>query len=173
MLSGMSKSRGTYMGKLSRTDYFRVVRRQYKVATKKRKGELLDAACQLTGLHRKVVARHLRGRVPSRSQQLKRPDRYSLEAKQTVRTLWHAAGEICAERLHPFLPELLDKLVACGELRISPETDAGVRCMSAATVKRIIARAKRRDTVRLGGTTKPGSLLKPKPKPCYNPSMTA
>lgn len=148
------------MGKLSRSDYFRVVKRQYKKVAKKQKGELLDSAVELTGLHRKVVARHLRNRQAKKKVVLKRPDRYSPETKQAVRALWHAASDIAAERLHPFIPELLDKLVACNELTITPKSDSQLRKISLATVKRIVRTEKRRSTIRIGGTTKPGSLLK-------------
>ena len=160
MLSGMSTKPGTYMGKLARADYFRVVGKQYKRSSKEKKGGLLDEAVRVTGLHRKVVQRHLRtGPQPGRASP-KRPDRYSTQTKQVVRELWHAAGDIAGERLHPFIPDLLDKLVACGELVVSTETDAQLRKISLATVKRIVAREKRRSTIRIGGTTKPGSLLK-------------
>jgi hypothetical protein len=30
--------------------------------------------------------------------------------------LWQASGRIGAHRLHPFVPELLDRLVQCGKL---------------------------------------------------------
>lgn len=147
------------MGRLSRADYFRVVRSQYKKANKKTKGELLDAACQLTGLHRKVVARHLRAKAKHAKQRTRRPDTYSHEAKQTILKLWHAANDICAARLHPFIPDLLDKLILFG-LVVSSEADAQLRQVSLATVKRILRGEQRRSTIRIGGTTKPGSLLK-------------
>ncbi len=148
------------MNQVARTDYFRVARKQYAGASKKKKGELLDAAVELTGLHRKVAARQLRGLSVRKKRSLKRADHYSAATKQAVRDLWHAASDIAAERLHPFIPDLLDKLVAYHELSVSPETDAQLRKISLATVKRIVAREKRRSTVRIGGTTKPGSLLK-------------
>ena len=147
------------MGKLSRADYFRVVRAQYKKANKKTKGELLDAACQLTGLHRRVVARHLRTQPRRKRLRAKRPDIYSYETKQTVMKLWHAANDIAAARLHPFIPDLLDKLKQFG-LVVSPEAETQLRHISLATVKRILKGEKRRSTIRIGGTTKPGSLLK-------------
>lgn len=148
------------MAKLTRADYFRVVGRQYKRAGKRQKGELLDAACQLTGLHRKVVQRHLRARPRRIKRHPKRPDRYSAQTKRAVQFLWQTANNICAERLQPFIPELLDKLVACGELSLSSETDKQLRRISTATVKRIVRNEKRRSTIRIGGSTKPGSLLK-------------
>ena len=48
-----------YMNKLTRADYFRVMGKRYAKAKKKRKGVILGDACDLTGLHRKVVARRL------------------------------------------------------------------------------------------------------------------
>lgn len=148
------------MAKLTRADYFRVVAKQYQRGSKKKKGELLDAAVQLTGLHRKVAQRHLRTRSQRGKRRPKRSDRYSAETKRAVRFLWRAASDICAERLQPFIPDLLDKLVACGELTVNMATDEQLRSISTATVKRIVRGDKRRSTIRIGGTTKPGSLLK-------------
>ncbi len=85
---------------------------------------------------------------------------YSAETRRVVLKLWHAAGDICAERLHPFIPDLLDKLIACGELAVTSETDAQLRRISLATVKRTVGGEKSRSVIRLGGTTKPGSILK-------------
>ena len=160
MLSGMSTDYGVYMSKPSRVDYFRVVRKQYKKASKKKKGELLDAAMQLTGLHRKVIQRHLRTKSQRTRRSPKRPDRYSQETKQAIRDLWHATSDICGERLQPFIPDLLDKLIDCQEMTVSSETDAQLRRISIATIKRIVSTEKHRSTIRIGGTTKPGSLLK-------------
>lgn len=151
------------MSKQARRDYFRVMGKKYIKASKKRKGAILDDACVLTGLHRKVAARQLlsgaRKQTP-RPETRGRPAYYSHETKQAALKLWHAAGDIAAERLHPFIPDLLDKLVACGELTVSLETDAQLRKISLATVKRIVGSEKHRSTIRIGGTTKPGSILK-------------
>ena len=150
-----------YMGRKARTEYVGVLRIRYEAAGKQEKGRLLDDATQVTGLHRKALIRLLKAKPPPIRQQFRTGRNvYTTETRQTVLVLWHTAGEICAERLHPFLSDLLDKLVACGELTISDGTDVQLRKISLATVKRIVAREKRRSTVRLGGTTKPGSLLK-------------
>jgi len=153
---------GDYMGKLTRQDYFRVMGKKYAKASKKRKGGILDDACELTGLHRKVVARQLRRNVRKRqptSETRGRPTYYSIETKKAVLKLWHAANDIAAERLHPFIPDLLDKLIVFG-MAVRPETDAQLRKISLASVKRIVISEKRRSTIRIGGTTKPGSILK-------------
>src|SRR5207248_1997652 len=113
--------------------------------------------------HRVYAAALLRSppkRSTSRKLKRQRPDRYSAETKQAVRDLWHAASDICAERLQPFIPDLLKKLMACQEMNPSLATIEQLLEISTATVKRIVNREKHRSTIRIGGTTKPGSLLK-------------
>ncbi|QQS20122.1 integrase [Candidatus Saccharibacteria bacterium] len=114
----------------------------------------------ITGYHRTYASVLLRSPPPKAIIRKPRTARYSVETKQVVLLLWHATSNICAERLQPFMPELLDKLVACGELAVRPEIDDQLRQISLATVKRIVSREKRRSIIRIGGTTKPGSLLK-------------
>lgn len=151
------------MSRLSRQEYLAVMRKKYRKLSqnqKKERSQLLDDVVDITGYHRTYAAAILRS--PPRRKYIRKPraSRYSIETKRTVLMLWHAASDICAERLQPFMPELLDKLVACSELTVTPETDAQLRNISLATVKRIVAHEKRRSIVRIGGTTKPGSLLK-------------
>lgn len=151
------------MSKLSRQEYLSVMRKKYqrlKKHQKKERSQLLDDVVDITGYHRTYAGVLLRSPPPQRTVRKPRAARYSSETKQAVLLLWHAAGNICAERLQPFMPELLDKLVACGELVVTLETDAQLRKISLATVKRIVQGEKRRSTIRIGGTTKPGSLLK-------------
>jgi hypothetical protein len=40
---------------------------------------------------------------------------------QALEILWQATGGIGPPRLHPFVPELLDRLARDGELRLAPE----------------------------------------------------
>lgn len=151
------------MSRLSRQEYLAVMRKKYKrlkESQKKERSQLLDDVVDITGYHRTYASVLLRSPPPRRCVRKPRTARYSIETKQTVLLLWHAASDICAERLQPFIPELLDKLVACGELTVTPETDKQLRNISLATVKRIVAHEKRRSIIRIGGTTKPGSLLK-------------
>jgi hypothetical protein len=71
-----------------------------------------------------------------------------------------ATGWICGKRLAPFLPELLPALEQEGALHLTSETRAALLSVSAATIDRRMARA-RRDAKPFGlGTTKPGSVLK-------------
>ena len=163
MLSGMSTTRKAYpMSKLSRQEYLTVMRRNYTKAGKKERGEILSDVVDITGYHRTYAAQLLRSpplkRQARRTRQ--RADTYTRETKQAVIILWRAANGIAAERLHPFMPVLLDKMTACGELAVTDAAEIQLRQISLATVKRIVQGEKHRSTVRIGGTTKPGSLLK-------------
>lgn len=151
------------MSRLSRQEYLAVMRKKYKRLKKhqkKERGQLLDDVVDITGYHRTYASVLLRSPPPRRTVRKPRAARYSTETRQTVLLLWHAASDICAERLQPFIPELLNKLVVCGEVTVTAETDEQLRQISLATVKRIVGREKRRTVIRIGGTTKPGSLLK-------------
>lgn len=150
------------MSRLSRQEYLAVMRKKYKrlkKGQKKEHSQLLDDVVDITGYHRTYAAALLRSPPPKTKLRARRASSYSHETKQAVLTLWHAVSDICAARLHPFIPDLLDKLIFFGMV-VSPETDAQLRRISLATVKRIVSGEKRRSTIRIGGTTKPGSILK-------------
>ena len=55
-----------------------------------------------------------------------------------IATLLGAAG--CATR-HPFVPELLQRLVQCAELTVLPAVEKQLRRASAPTLKRLLAPA--------------------------------
>jgi hypothetical protein len=74
--------------------------------------------------------------------------------------LWEAAGQIGAKRLQPFVPELLDRLVACRELALAPATAALLCQVSIATLERLLAPARRAQPRRGLSTTQPGAWLK-------------
>lgn len=153
------------MSSIGRKEYIREVKKQYKGASKKQRGVLLDAAQEITGLTRKHLISCLswsrRQPQPSTVKETRgRKPIYSDPAFHTaLLCCWHAANDICAERLQPFLPELVAKLESCGELRVSDDTRRLLLSVSRATVARQLATAKKRTTVPLG-TTKPGNLLK-------------
>jgi hypothetical protein len=153
------------MSSVSRKEYIREVKKQYHKADKKQRGKLLDAAQEITGLTRKHLIGCLswsqRQRWPGAAKETRgrKPIYNDPTFHAALLGCWHAANDICAERLQPFLPELVAKLEDCGELRVSDDTRALLCSVSRATVARQLTAAKRRTTVPLG-TTKPGSLLK-------------
>jgi hypothetical protein len=152
------------MSSISRKEYLIEVRKQYKGATKTQKGGLLAAAQAVTGMHRKALIRMLR--MPLHRSSLREPLRkrgpktiYDSVFHDALLICWQAGNNICAERLQPFLPELVAKLEVCGELRVVATTRQLLVSASIATVARHLEKAQKRSHLPLG-TTKPGSLLK-------------
>ena len=137
---------------------------RYRRANKRWKGQILDEFCAATGYHRKYAI-GLLGAPPSgaaRPVRRVRPRVYGAAEQDLLRACWELTDGICGKRLAPFLPELLERLVAWGCLpdEATPEVVARVGQMSAATVDRWL-RPDRAGWPRRGlGTTKPGTLLK-------------
>ena len=130
------------MTPLSLREYAVRQRERYRQLTRRAdKRALLDEIVAVTKLHRKAVIRLLR-RAPSRPASYPRggrPRRYGPEVGRAAAVLWEAAGHIGPHRLQPFVPELLDRLVQCGELVVPPAVDKLVRQASAATLGRLLA----------------------------------
>lgn len=151
------------MSSIGRKEYIKEIGKQYKKASKKERGTLLDAAEVITGMHRKYLIMRLRHSVirtiPFKGTGRGRRRIYDEYFHDALLVCWHATNNICAERLQPFMPELVAKLENCHELSVSDNTRSLLLRASVSTVARHLCRAKRRSTVPLG-TTKPGSLLK-------------
>jgi len=124
-------------------EYAEAVRARYGGATKAEKGAILDEFCRTTGYHRKAAIRLLRASRPRASG---RPSarRYGPEVSAALEQVRSAAGDICARRLVPFLPELVPQLERHGELSLDADTRARLLEMSAATADRLLARGRRR-----------------------------
>jgi hypothetical protein len=72
---------------------------------------------------------------------------------------WHAANRICAKRLIPFLPILIESLERHEHLQISEECRRQLLAMSAATADRLLS-SQRKLSQRGLSTTRAGTLLK-------------
>jgi hypothetical protein len=121
---------------------------------------------EITGLSRKYLITKLSKRVKpyptglARSDSRGRKSQYgSAEFQEALLTCWRSANEICAERLQPYLAELVPKLETCGELNVEAATRRLLLAASISTIARRLKQTKRRSYVPLG-TTKPGTLLK-------------
>jgi len=149
------------MSKFGKREYLIEVKRKYWKASKKRKGQLLDDFCDFTGIHRKSALRLINGRMqPKWRHRKKREKHYDQPVIDALVLLWRATDEICAERLHPFIPEILQRLVDCQEIVVNDEVRDKLLKISLGLVKEILSKTKHRSVVRIGGTTKPGSILK-------------
>ena len=87
---------------------------QYRAATTvRKKSKLLDAFTATTGYNRKY-AMHLLNHTKEVQLVPQHPRRrhYGPEVQHALLLVWHAANRICAKRLIPFLPTLLEAAYA-------------------------------------------------------------
>jgi hypothetical protein len=134
---------------------------QYRKASSiKKKSKLLDAFTATTGYNRKYAMWLLNhAEEVQHTPQRSRLRRYGPEVQHALFLVWHAANRICAKRLIPFLPTLLEALERHEHLQISDECRSQLLCMSAATADRLL-RSQRKRGQRGLSTTRTGTLLK-------------
>src|SRR3989440_1371334 len=133
---------------------------QYREASPSQKRTLLDAFVAATGYHR-TYARWLLNHAEEVQQTLQRPrpPQYGPEVQHALFLVWHAANRICAKRLIPFLPILIESLERHEHLQISEKCRRQLLAMSAATADRLLA-LQRKQGQRGLSTTRAGTLLK-------------
>ena len=148
------------MTRTSIQDYVAAIRARYLKASKTQKRTILDEFCEATGYHRKSAIRTLR-HPPKRSGKHRgRPPEYGTEVAMALRIAWEATDRICSKRLAPFLPELIPLLERKGRIKLSPEVRSKLLRISAATIDRLLARAKREDVRRPHTSRRSSSALK-------------
>jgi hypothetical protein len=86
---------------------------QYREASPSQKWTLLDAFVAATGYH-PTYARWLLTHAEEVQQTLQRPRprQYGPDVQHALFLVWHAANRICAKRLIPFLPTLVEAAYA-------------------------------------------------------------
>ncbi len=133
---------------------------QYREAPPSQKRVLLEAFIATTGYVRKY-ARWLLNHAEEVQQTHGRSQlrRYGPDVQHALFLAWNAANRICAKRLIPFLPTLLEALERHEHLHISDECRRQLLSMSAATADRLL-RSQRTLGQRGISTTRAGTLLK-------------
>ncbi len=134
---------------------------QYREATTvKKKSRLLDTFTAATGYNRKYAMELLNhAQVEQSTPQRPRPHHYGPEVQHALFLAWHAANRICAKRLIPFLPTLLEALERHEHLHLTEECRKQLLSMSAATADRLLSSQRKRSQRGLS-TTRAGTLLK-------------
>jgi hypothetical protein len=132
----------------------------YREASRSQKMLLLDTFVALTGYVRKYAMWLLNHPVKSRpSIRHARPVQYGPEVQQVLYQVWRAANQICAKRLIPFLPTLVEALERHGHLHLTEKCRSQLLSMSVATADRLL-RSQRINGPRGISTTHAGTLLK-------------
>jgi hypothetical protein len=134
---------------------------QYRQAsTVKKKSKLLDTFTATTGYNRKYAMYLLNhAKVEQLTPQHTRPRHYGQEVQHALFLAWYAANRICAKRLMPFLPTLIEALERHGHLHLTAECGRQLLSMSAATAYRLL-HSQRKLAKRGLSTTRTGTLLK-------------
>jgi hypothetical protein len=134
---------------------------RYQVASRVQKSIILDEFIATTGYARKYAIRLLTHPVPPIAP-IKRPRerRYGPVIQDALVLAWHAANDIGAKRLVPFLEQLVPNLERHGHLSLSDDDRAQLLAISPATVDRLLRPLRHGQGRRGMGTTRAGSLLK-------------
>jgi hypothetical protein len=124
--------------------------------------EALDEVVAVAKIHRKAANRLLRRAPRLRPTPAPggRPREYGPAVATAAEVLWQASGRISAHRLHPFVSELLERLVRCGELRVPPAVEKQLRQASRPTLTRLLAPARAKFPRRGATLTPPGGWLR-------------
>jgi hypothetical protein len=143
-------------------EYVAAQRPRYLAVSRREKHRILDEVVAVTRYHRKAALRRLHRppRLTPCAARTGRPRVYGPDVLAAAQVLWEASGEIGAVRLQPFVPELLDRLGAFDALRLTPDTAAALRRVSAATLKRLLAPIRATQPRRGLGITRAGTWLK-------------
>lgn len=133
---------------------------QYREASPSQKRALLEAFIATTGYVRKY-ARWLLNHAEEVQQTHGRSHLRSSgpEVQHALFLLWQAANRICAKRLMPFLPKLIEALERHEHLSLTEECRWQLLSMSVATADRLLSSLRKRGQRGLS-TTRAGTLLK-------------
>lgn len=123
----------------TKREIFSFHRLAYRRASKSEKGRIISAVTALTGLHRKAAIRRFNAgpRPPRRGG---RPRIFGPDVTAALKDLWELSGQICAERLHPQIPEYVRALEAKHAWPHSTEATRKLLQASLGTVKDRVGR---------------------------------
>jgi hypothetical protein len=152
----------------------KAVSEQYRKSTKKQKGLILEQVVESTGYTRcyaRFVLRNHGRRVEVRPGIVLEGDRrvtprrqgtvrYGPAAAEALTKIWKILDCICSKRLAGALSQVVPRLVACKEIRITQAVQRQLLAISPATIDRLLKPERARYTLKARGGTKPGTLLK-------------
>jgi hypothetical protein len=131
-----------------RRKYLQTMKRRYKQADRKTKGQLLEEMEVVTGLHRKSLIRLMNGSLKRKPRRRERGKTYGPDVDDALRVIDESFDYICAERLTPNLVWMARHLGRHGELRATTSLLDQLGYVSISTVQRRLNRI-RQDQRRL------------------------
>jgi len=152
---------GSKMSLRARKEFIASIRLKYQGSHWQEKHKILNGLIAATGYQRKYAIGLLNTSDTKciEKARSKRTLKYGVPVQEALLTVWHAANQICAKRLVPFLPALVEVLERHGHLSLSASVRQQLLSISVATVDRLLS-TERQKHGRGISTTKPGSLLK-------------
>jgi hypothetical protein len=131
-----------------RRKYLQTMKRRYKQADRKTKGQLLGEMEVVTGLHRKSLIRLMNSSLKRKPRRRERGKSYGADVDDALRVIDESFDYICAERLTPNLVWMARHLGRHDELRATTSLLDQLGCVSISTVQRRLDRI-RQDQRRL------------------------
>ncbi len=105
------------MNMVTQQGIFEEKKREYWSADKRRKGEILNAVVEVSGLTRKGAIKRFRKMQTRDScvpEQRGRPRYYLPDVIAALKDVWEIGNEACGENLHPMMGEYIDTQVSGG-----------------------------------------------------------
>ena len=151
------------MSPQAKEEYFEVLYKRYKEASRKEKTFIISECCAVCGCHRKHAIRRLRGHkrfTKPKAKKRGKPSVYNKEAIiRPLKQIWLAANLPCSKRLKAILPLWLPKYSEhYGQL--AKDVTHALLTISPATIDRLLKPARIQYRGRGKSTTKPGTLLR-------------
>ena len=152
-----------HVGNGLRTQARRILLRQiapvYHEASGSQKQQILEEFVTATGYARKYAQWLLNHTEEIFTTPVILRRRYGPEVEEALVLAWKTLNRICAKRLVPFLPDILENLEEHGHVQLSKEHRSQLLSMSAATADRLL-QAHRYTHPHGHSTTKAGPMLK-------------
>lgn len=152
------------MNLIERYAYLKLLSVQYRKALKKKKGEILNEVVKNLGYNRKhaIVLLTKVQKKDLRKKSVRQRVKVSsyLPIVKPLKELWMTANYLCADRLHPYIPEFLKVLQQHKEIKITQEQKKMLLRVSRATVGRLLSPVRKQMFGKGKSATRPGILLK-------------
>lgn len=133
----------TRISMTTRKELTEALRARYRSASFGDRINILDEFVALTGYHRKHAIRVLGEQAAGVKAAPVRNRLYDEAVRQSLTMLWEAADRVCGKRLKALIPTLVDAMERHGHLDLDPVIRAKVLQVSAATIDRVLAPARK------------------------------